>query len=328
MTPNIKPGLVSTIIPVFNRPEMIVEAVNSVLAQTYRPIEIIVVDDGSTDDTSAVLQALASEHSEITVLTLGNTGPGVAREAGRGLASGEFIQYLDSDDLLLPNKFSAQVAGLLDDDECAAAYGKTELRFISYTEEEQLMGLTGTRQPAMFPGFLRSRWWSTCTPLFRRSALDQAGPWLALLNEEDWEYDCRVASHGGKLFWVDDFVAVVQRHDDHLSAGGAYQPNKLKDRCEARERIAAHAQRYANTVSSTQNDSSVIGVDDWVFFSKSVFLLARQCAATGLPEHAERMLALSIKVVGGSTMQHKLFKFLVRLFGWTGAAKIVQLLGK
>src|ERR1044071_1274968 len=98
--------LVSTIIPVYNRAGMLREAVESVLAQAYRPIEIIVVNDGSTDDTRCVAEALAATNlNEIRVIHQGNVGPGLAREAGRQAARGEFIQYLDSDDLLLPRKF-------------------------------------------------------------------------------------------------------------------------------------------------------------------------------------------------------------------------------
>src|SRR4029079_14626008 len=104
-------GLVSTVIPVHNRPHLLREAVASVLAQTYRPIEIIIVDDGSTDDTTSVADSLATERSgEIMVIHQGNTGPGLAREAGRQAARGEFIQYLDSDDILLPRKFELQVS--------------------------------------------------------------------------------------------------------------------------------------------------------------------------------------------------------------------------
>src|SRR5688500_1554911 len=94
-TLKIIPNLVSTIIPVHNRAAMLVEAVNSVLAQTHRPIEIIVIDDGSTDDTARVADDLASRHpNEIRVIHQQNTGAGLAREAGRQMANGEFIQYL------------------------------------------------------------------------------------------------------------------------------------------------------------------------------------------------------------------------------------------
>src|SRR6185503_20150635 len=96
-------GLVSTIIPVYNRAVLLREAVASVLSQTYRPIELIVVDDGSTDDTPRVADELGETHpQEVRVIHQSNTGPGLAREAGRHSALGEFIQYLDSDDLILP----------------------------------------------------------------------------------------------------------------------------------------------------------------------------------------------------------------------------------
>src|ERR1700730_16934030 len=94
----VRPSLVSVIIPVYNRAAMLREAVDSVLAQTYRPIEIVIVDDGSTDDTAAVADEMASRHSGIIrVIHQRNAGVGHAREAGRQAAEGEFIQYLDSD---------------------------------------------------------------------------------------------------------------------------------------------------------------------------------------------------------------------------------------
>src|SRR6185503_12200391 len=127
--PTIVPGLVSTIIPVYNRAAMLAEAVNSVLAQAHRPIEIIVVNDGSTDDTQTKANGLAALHpNEIRVIHQANTGPGLAREAGRQVASGEFIQYLDSDDLLLPRKFELQVEGLRSNPDCGVSYGKTRYR--------------------------------------------------------------------------------------------------------------------------------------------------------------------------------------------------------
>src|SRR5437016_1531203 len=102
---------------------MLREAVASVLAQTYRPIEVIVADDGSTDDTPAVCRELAEQYPEVVRWTSQtNAGPGRARETGRGLARGEFIQYLDSDDLLGPRKFECQVAALRKRPDCGVAY--------------------------------------------------------------------------------------------------------------------------------------------------------------------------------------------------------------
>src|SRR4051794_34991926 len=121
-------GLVSTIIPVFNRAGMLREAVASVLPQTYRPIEIIIVDDGSTDDTPQAIRDLERHHPEVRGLRRSNGGAGLARETGRLEARGEFIQYLDSDDLLLPRKFELQTRALAEQPECGVAYGVTVYR--------------------------------------------------------------------------------------------------------------------------------------------------------------------------------------------------------
>jgi glycosyltransferase involved in cell wall biosynthesis len=96
---------VSVIIPTFNRAGMLKEAVASVLAQDYDGIDLIVVDDGSTDDTEKVLGTLP----DICVLRQRNRGVSAARNAGIKKASGTFIAFLDSDDLWLPQKLSTQI---------------------------------------------------------------------------------------------------------------------------------------------------------------------------------------------------------------------------
>src|SRR6476620_5294431 len=152
-------GLVSTIIPVHNRPLLLREAVASVLAQSYRPVEIIIVDDGSTDETGREAEKLAGAHSEVRVIHRENGGAGAARETGRLAARGEFIQYLDSDDLLLPTKFELQIDGLRRFGDCAVSYGKT--RFYTYGDcpTDVAWKRTGERISTMFPSFLESRWW-------------------------------------------------------------------------------------------------------------------------------------------------------------------------
>ena len=97
---------VSVIIPTYNRGWTIGEAVDSVLAQDYRDFELIVVDDGSTDNTPQVLDAY---RGAIKVFRQENKGVSAARNRGISEASGRFIAFLDSDDLWLPQKLSRQV---------------------------------------------------------------------------------------------------------------------------------------------------------------------------------------------------------------------------
>src|SRR5205085_3096428 len=186
------PGLVTTIIPVYNRAAMLIDAVDSVLAQTHRPIEIVIVDDGSTDDTPRAIEALAGKHPEIRPLRIENGGPGAAREAARLVAAGEFIQHLDSDDLIDARKFELQVAALRAQPDCSIAYCKARLVNADGSVDPTPSRRTGERFDTMFPAMLQSRWWETASPLYRASLIRDAGPWLPLRAEEDWEFDARI----------------------------------------------------------------------------------------------------------------------------------------
>ena len=100
-------GLVSVVIPAYNVGPHIAEAIDSVLAQDYPQIELIVVDDGSKDDTADVV---ATRYPQATLIRKANGGAATARNAGIREAHGEFIAFLDADDIWLPGKLSAQVA--------------------------------------------------------------------------------------------------------------------------------------------------------------------------------------------------------------------------
>ena len=99
--------LVSVIIPTYNRGRVVGEAVDSVLAQAYSNYELIVVDDGSTDNTASILKAYGRR---IHVLRQQNRGVSAARNTGIRSAAGDLIAFLDSDDLWLPSKLGHQVA--------------------------------------------------------------------------------------------------------------------------------------------------------------------------------------------------------------------------
>ena len=309
-------GLVTTIIPVHNRASMLVEAVASVLAQTYRPIEVIIVDDASTDDTAAVADRLAREHTEVRVIHRdANGGAGAARESGRAVARGEFVQHLDSDDVLLPRKFELQVAGLREHPECGASYGWTRLRRRDGSLEPDPWKRSGERIETMFPAMLRSRWWDTPTPLYRTSLLDRAGAWTALRIEEDWEYDTRVAALGVRLHFVDEWVCEVRTHAAHASGHG--DPPTLRDRATAHALIYGHARR-----AGIADDAP-----EMKHFARELFLLARQCGAAGLPEESRRLFDLAREASGddGNRLQFRLYRALARLVGWTGVGKLSRM---
>ena len=103
-------GLVSVVVPAFNAERWIADTLRSIRSQSYRTLEIIVADDGSTDATAQI----AAASGAIVVPSGGGPGPGGARNTGMAEARGEFIQFLDADDLLAPAKIARQVAVLME----------------------------------------------------------------------------------------------------------------------------------------------------------------------------------------------------------------------
>lgn len=102
-------AIVSVIIPVLNDAAHIASAIDSARQQSHTDLEIIVIDDGSTDDTPQVVQSIAAQDSRIQYLRRDHKGPAAARNSGIEKSSGDFIAFLDSDDLWLPKKIEIQL---------------------------------------------------------------------------------------------------------------------------------------------------------------------------------------------------------------------------
>lgn len=275
--------LVSTIIPVYNRPELVQRAVASVLEQTHRPIEIILVDDGSTDHTPQILAGLQAAHpEEIRVLHQANGGAGLARETGRQAARGAFIQYLDSDDYLLPNKFSDQVAALEAHPECAIAFGTSRLEDATGQVLEPVSRRTGESITSLFPLLLLERWWHTHTPLFRRWISDAAGAWPAY-RPEDWDLEARMGALRPQLIHCGTTVSVQVDHDSPNRVTRGAKDAYLRDEAIFLPRLHACA-----LLAGVEPQAPAMSL-----FSRWCFLRARQLDAIGEQALADGLLALS-----------------------------------
>jgi hypothetical protein len=323
ITPSAETGLVTTIIPVYNRPAMVREAIQSVLAQSYRPIEIVVVDDGSTDDTPSLLAAMQSAHPGVVrVIRQDNAGPGAARETGRLAAAGSFIQYLDSDDLLLPDKLDIQVTALRCHVDCDIAYGMTHHSGVGQPLQPVPFKRTGERFDQLFPAVLASRWWSTSTPLYRRAFTDRMGPWLGTINEEDWEYDARAGSLGARLVFCEAFVSVTRWHDEgRLNTGGTTEPRKLRDRAKTHELILEHARSAGVPMEQPEMKQ----------FSRALFLLSRQCGAAGLPAESRRLFGLAGQAAGAQRSRgadFMLYRAGAAFLGWPMMGRLATWMDK
>jgi glycosyltransferase involved in cell wall biosynthesis len=301
--------LVSTVIPVFNRAAMLREAVASVLAQTWRPIEIIIVNDGSSDDTPGAAHGLAAAHPDIVrVLSQPNAGPGIARQTGLDAARGGFIQFLDSDDRLLPQKFSLQVAGLLADVQAGISYGKT------YTREHGVRGpvpaqRTGERHRTIFPALLAGRLWETSTPLYRRSALDLIGPWPSKRQMEDWEFDAQAGAAGIDLHYCDEWIAEYRIHG-HARLAHAWMTDvqAMHDRLSAHREILRHA--MAAKVSP--------GTQELQSYARTLFWIGRSAGVRGFGAEAATLLKLAQDIDGNlvRSLEVRTYRCLARCLGW------------
>ena len=313
---------VSIIIPVFNRGKELREAIMSVLLQSYQQIEIIIVNDGSTDNTYDVAKELELKWPKtISVFYQINSGPGPARELGTLKSKGEFIQYLDSDDLLLPDKFRLQVGALNENPECGISYG------ISYQEDYNYNPplLTGTLRSTgdeieyLFPKLLNDRWWTTSSPLYRRSTIAKLGAWKDLINEEDWEFDARAGKEQTLLAWVPRGVSIrrINLSKNHLSYGGCTDINKVSARVAAKNLLFVHAIESGMT----------LGNSEMKIFSRECFLLCRQCAVLGLEEDSKLMFRLSRDAsdrLRRNGLDYLIYLFLAFLLGWRRVGQIAS----
>lgn len=309
------PGLVSAVIPVFNRAELVPQAVASVLAQSHPLVEVVIVDDGSSDDSWEVALTLAkSAPDRIRVLRQENAGPGAARNNGLHVARGEFIQYLDSDDLLEPRKFEWQVQALREDPEAGVAYGLTQ-RVDLATGRSRAWARTGEAITDIFPSFLMKRGWDTNSALWRRSVCDRIGNWSDFRCMEDWEHDLRAGMEGVRPVCVRHHVATVRDHAGERASGmqSGFTPALTLDFFRAHRSIW-HRMRERN-------------LTDWSYlqdFSRKMFWVSRMCGERGLVAEADQALAMADEMVATRhyPWEMRRFRALKSLLGWPRAVAL------
>ena len=206
---------VSVIIPVYNQGKYLPEAVNSVLAQTYPASEIIIVDDGSTDETEIVGRSFGAR---IHYIRQENHGPAAARNTGLRAATGEAIALLDADDMWQPEKLECQI-------EVLRRYpdvGVVHTTFFRIDERGRYLYMVHDPaempDPAL-PAMLFRNYVCGASILVRRECLNRVG----LQNEkiryaaEDWEWSLRMASAGYKFHCVDKPLYCYRLHGGELS---------------------------------------------------------------------------------------------------------------
>ncbi len=204
--------LFSVIIPTYNRADLLRETLDSVLAQSFKDYEIIVVDDGSTDATEAVVQSYGGR---IHFLRQQNRGPGAARNLGLRHATGTYVAFLDSDDLWFPWTLETYRQLIAKTGEPAFIAGKPRL----FTDAAELN--TVKPEPPLnylaFQDYFQSgdewRWWGVSSFVVRRAELEQAGGFTnEWINGEDADLAMRLGEAQGFVQILAPATFAYRRH--------------------------------------------------------------------------------------------------------------------
>ena len=225
----IKP-LLSVVIPTWNRAHVVCEAVESALQQRHRAVEVIVVDDASTDNTSEMLKNTFGARIHVLKLAI-RRGPGAARNAGALLACGEYVAFLDSDDVWLPGKLDAELRVFAEFPQANAVVSDSQNFFAGQPDGESRFAQNGlldaTKGRLLFVEDCAWLWTNsmntahTCGITVRRQVLAELGRRLFaedLSCCEDWEFQLRLY-HLGQVVVLPEVYSWVRRFDDGTRLG-------------------------------------------------------------------------------------------------------------
>ena len=213
------PPRVAVVIPAFNRAGVLHEAVSSALSQTWRDLEIVVVDDGSTDDTGALMRDRFGADHRVKYIRQEHAGPGAARNRGIRATAGELVAFLDSDDLWLPDKIEAQVRRL--DAEPQAPFCFCDRVLDARTMSGSRFRAAGFAGDTTLRGIVEKNFpLSTPSVVIRRAVLDRVGLFdETLLRAQDWDLWIRALAVAPAVY-VDRALTVVRPQPDSISRTG------------------------------------------------------------------------------------------------------------
>jgi glycosyltransferase involved in cell wall biosynthesis len=219
--------LISVIIPCYNYASYLPDSIGSIMNQSYQNWECLIIDDGSTDNSKEIVQQFSAKDSRIKYFLQINSGPTVARNYGLTLAKGQFIQFLDADDLIESRKLETQIA-IFKQGDYDIVYGDVKYFAMSnlsklYDSEDLKSGpwmkqLSGNGD-AIILELLKGNIMETSSPLVRKVLFDQLGKMNEeLLFNEDWELWARFAI-GNARFKFDntETTKVLRRVHDSYS---------------------------------------------------------------------------------------------------------------
>lgn len=219
---------VSVVVPTYNRSAFLRQAIQSVMDQTCQDIEILVVDDGSIDDTASVITGFGDQR--IVYIHQENTGRSAARNRGLAQARGEYVAFLDDDDFYLPNKLAIQAAYLDSHGEIGLVAGGAQIIGADSTLVRTWETWKDCPQ-LILPICLYACPLLTCSVLLRRSWLAALDHWFdpQMDRAEDTDFWIRLLAAGCAMTWTPDIVSAYRQHPASSQGDAArYQRGYLR----------------------------------------------------------------------------------------------------
>jgi glycosyltransferase involved in cell wall biosynthesis len=318
--PDPSESLVSILIPAFNAREWIKETLRSAIAQTWQKKEILVVDDGSTDQTAAVARQFESDN--VRVVTQKNQGAASARNLAFSLCKGDFIQWLDADDLLAPDKIARQMDAFDRFRSKQTLFSSTWGRFLYRPHRAKFApdDLWQDLSPTEF--LVRKMGWNLYMPvhawLVSRELTEAAGPWdTTMYVDDDGEYFCRVLLACEGIRFVPEAKAYCRISEFNSLSYIGLSDKKI----EAQWRSVQLHITYLRSLEDSQRvkDVCVRLLQDWLIYfypEKPEIVTQAEDLARNLGGHLDTP-SLSWK-----------YSWVKTFFGWTAAKKAQQPLRK
>jgi len=310
--------LVSVLIPCYNAERWIAETLDSVLAQSYRPLEIVVVDDGSTDGTAAVLGRYAARG--VSIIRQENRGQTAALNRGLSAAKGELVQYLDADDLLAPDKIALQVERLGErrDAIAMAEWARfherpDDARFVadaSWQDLDPVSWLVASWSAGggmLFPGM-----W-----LVPRPVVDAIGPWNETLTlNNDAEYFTRALLASCEVLFTPGARCYYRS-----GVTGSLSGRKSRAAWESQFEVAVLCESYLLRREVSERTRRACAIV-WQVVAHACYPYAPDIANHALGR-ARALHPVVIRPDGGP-----LFRAVARLMGWKAARRLQRLSGR
>jgi glycosyltransferase involved in cell wall biosynthesis len=246
--------MISFICPTYNRASFLQACVEPVVNLVDVEFEFLIVDDSSTDSTRDVVERFQIQYGAEKIRFFcfeKNSGAQVARNLGISEARGDFLMFVDSDDVVVPDGVFQVLEHLQNRPELDYAYGQVLMT------DEALHPLLG-KSPvgAAFenvPLEVAGYHWHTMGPIYRRRCIEKVGLWnLELTGSQDWEYQARVKLFGGKGEFVDTLVGYWRQHEGGRVGTRSFRPDYVRSVMKACESIHTHAQQAGKCDSALE----------------------------------------------------------------------------